>query len=129
MKNMFTNITKSSFIIAILVVLSFTAKASEGIKPNLYLNSMELSVVNSNTIQIKTSLFTSNNESYEIEKSYDNKNFKTVAMVFAFEKNEFSQSFQLKDKISKGNKKVYYRIKKVVNETVTYVMTQKIAVK
>jgi hypothetical protein len=129
MKNMFTNTSKKAFIIAVLVIASFATKASVGIKPNLFLNTMELALVNNNTIQIKTSLFTANNESYEIEKSYDNKNFKTVAMVFAFDNNEFSQPFQLKDKITKGNKKVYYRIKKVTNETVTYIMTKNIAVK
>ena len=61
---------------------------------------------------------------YEVERSFDNKNFKTVAMVMdGFETADAQKAFMFKDQKSalQGNQTVYYRMKQVnMDGTVEY---------
>lgn len=61
---------------------------------------------------------------YEVERSIDNKNFKTVGMVMdGFETAQSQKSFQFRDQKSalQGNQTVYYRMKQVnMDGTVEY---------
>jgi hypothetical protein len=121
--------TSKSLLLALLVVLSFSANATVGIGPKMLKRSIELTKLDNGSILIHTNLFSFNKESFEIERSYDNRNFHTVAMVFAYEADDCFKPLQLKDKIAKNSKKVYYRVKKVENETASYILTKSIDVK
>lgn len=98
-------------LILILVTLVSVATASANENPK----TMEATVVNAQTIKITSNIEVKANETYEIQKSYDNKSFSTIAVLMGTEDVVNMPAFSMNDKVSKTTK-VYYRIVKVEND-------------
>jgi hypothetical protein len=120
--------TKAIFFVLAAVILAFTAKAGVGIKPVFITNSMELTQVNATTVQIKANIVSSSDVTFEIQKSYDNKNFSTVAVVFGTDDASFALALKLNDKVNKTE--VFYRVVKMkTNNTLTVVTKSTVTIK
>lgn len=123
-------LTKKSFLLFIAFAISFTCIASNEILPKQPTGkSIELTQINHTTIHVKTSVVSLQTEYYIIERSYNNKDFKTIAVLFPFEQSETIKAIQLKDKIKEGTKTVYYRIQKVENDVEIIIANEVISVK
>jgi hypothetical protein len=60
-------------------------------------------------------------EYYEIERSFNNKDFTTVCVVFPATAGEIMRNgIAMKDKVTDTAKTIYYRLKKVNGDTVEY---------
>lgn len=118
--------TSSSFLLLFVASIAF---ASNEINPKVFNSNIELKVINQTTIAIKTNLPFSTSATYEIQRSYDNKTFRAVAMYFGNEEGFSKQPFTIKDKIKPTTKKVYYRVIKVKQEGgATLVVTSHISI-
>jgi predicted small secreted protein len=102
--------------VTIISTSSFAGNRTLGREDNLF----TLKQADKNKVVISCNLTASNTEYYEIERSADNKSFKTVCMVFPANANEaMRNSIDMKDKVS-GQAVVYYRLKKVSGNDITY---------
>jgi len=83
-------------------------------------NPFELKQVGKDKVMISCHLVAAGSEYYEIERSSDNHEFKAVCLLFpATADQQMRNGISLKDKISE-QKVVYYRLKKVSGDNVTY---------
>jgi hypothetical protein len=127
---MSTNNFKKFLTILALVVVSFNAKAYVGIKPVFSMNSLELTVKANNAVLINLSILANSNETFEIQKSYNNKTFTTVAVLFTEENMPPLQSVKITDKINnENNTTVYYRVVKMNKNTAVKMLSNTIAIK
>jgi hypothetical protein len=86
----------------------------------------ELKQVSKDKIMISCNLQAADKEYYEIERSSDNVSFKTVGIVFpASAAEQMRNGISLKDNVSE-QKTVYYRLKKITGELVSYTETKTI---
>jgi hypothetical protein len=109
-------------IIAVLSLSSLVATATT-------INPMELKVVNTTTVQIKTTIVANVNETFEIQRSYDNKDFKQIGLLLGSADATNLPALKLNDKIDSNKKKAFYRIVKLnVDGTATIVATSTIAI-
>ena len=127
MKQVFTLNAKNVLLIAVFCLNATTMFAGNTANSNpstVPSSSIEVST-NEKWVSFKwmTSI-QANFNYYEVERSTDNKNFKTVGMVMdGFETAQSQKSFQFRDQKSalKGNNTVYYRMKQVnMDGTVEY---------
>ncbi len=100
--------TLQIIIIAVLTLVTLTTKANNT-------NPIETSIVNTKTVQIKTNFVAAVNETYEIQRSYNNKNFKTVAVVFGSDDAASLPAMKLNDKVDTKVNTIYYRVIKLGN--------------
>jgi hypothetical protein len=93
-------------IIAVLSLSSLVASANT-------VTPLELKVMNTTTVQIKTSIVANVNETFEIQRSYNNKDFKQVGLIIGSEDAVNLPALKFSDKISTKESIVYYRIVKL----------------
>jgi hypothetical protein len=93
-------------IIAVLSLGSLVANATT-------VTPLELKVMNTTTVQIKTSIVANVNETFEIQRSYNNKDFKQVGLIIGSEDAANLPALKFSDKISTKESIVYYRIVKL----------------
>jgi hypothetical protein len=103
-KTLYKMKTLQIILIAVLTLSSVIAKANDDKK------TFEASVVNTKTIQIKTNFVAQVNETYEIQKSYNNKSFTTIATILGSEDAANMPALKINDKITTTSAAVYYRI-------------------
>jgi hypothetical protein len=104
--------------VTILSTSAFAGNGNEtlGREDNLF----SLKQADKNKVVISCNLTASNTEYYEIERSADNKSFKTVCVVFPAATGEtMRNSIDMKDKVSEQTV-VYYRLKKVSGNDISY---------
>jgi hypothetical protein len=92
-------------IIAVLSLKALTATAGNT-------TPIELKFVNATTVQFKTTFVANVNETFEIQRSYDNKEFAAIGFIFGSEDATNLPAFKLNDKVKVEEKKIYYRIVK-----------------
>ncbi len=125
-----SNNIKKFFTVIALIVITLSSKAFVGVKPVFNVNSLQITMKANNTLQINVTLVTKSNETLEIQKSYNNKTFTAVAILFTEDNNATIQSVKITDKIkTEKNVTVYYRVVKVNNETAVKIMSNSIALK
>ncbi len=93
-------------IIAVLSLGSIVANATT-------ITPLELKVVNTTTVQIKTTIVANVNETFEIQRSYNNKDFKQVGIIIGSEDAANLPALRFSDKVSNNENKIYYRIVKL----------------
>ena len=126
MKQVFTLNAKNVLLIAVFCLNATTMLAGNtaNTTPTVPASKIEVSM-SEKWVNFKwmTSI-QANFNYYEVERSIDNKNFKTVGMVMdGFEAAQSQKSFQFRDQKSalQGNQTVYYRMKQVnMDGTVEY---------
>lgn len=109
-------------IVLIIAAIGAAPKsfATAGTVPAKDTNPFELKQVAKDKIMISCNLVAKGNEYYEIERSSDNQDFKAVCLVFPATPGEMMRNgISLKDKIAE-QKIVYYRLKKVSGNEITY---------
>ncbi len=106
-------------LILIIAVLFSTLVTKANEEPKL----LTAQKIDAKTIQLTAVLNTQVGDTYEIQKSYDNKTFSTIAVVMNSEDEVNLPSISLKDKVGK-NKRVYYRVVSVKNNTIEASTTQ-----
>lgn len=107
-------------IVLIIAATFTTSAASAGTAPVKDTNPFNLKQVDKDKIMISCNLVASGSEYYEIERSTDNHDFKAVCLVFpALPGEQMRNSISLKDKITE-QKVVYYRLKKISGNEVSY---------
>jgi len=115
-------------VVAILVFLTFGANAQVTVG---YLNMSDFRLVQKqNEVMIKwIADGTTENNYYEVEKSVDGKNFKTVAYVLGPDPLQ-KDCFRCLDKIITKPKQAYYRVKRVgENGDIQYSETKTLALR
>ncbi len=120
---MFTKVAQTLTVIIVATLLfvntSNAANVTEkGTKPA----PIELKLIAKDAVQITANVVAANtNEYFELERSFDNVSFTTVTVIFAgTEAENMSSPLILKNRIKEETKVVYYRIKKISNDIVTY---------
>jgi hypothetical protein len=120
---MFTKVAQTLTILAVATLLFVnTSKAANTTEKVTTVNPIELKVIAKDAVQITTNIIAANvNEYFELERSFDNITFTTVTVIFAgTEAENMANPLVLKNRIKEDAKVVYYRIKKISNEVVTY---------
>jgi hypothetical protein len=109
--------------IVLIITATIAAPASfagTGTTPAKDSNPFELRQIAKDKVMISCHLVASGSEYYEIERSSDNHDFKAVCLVFpATAGQQMRNGIDLKDKIAE-QKVVYYRIKKISGNEITY---------
>lgn len=104
---------KQLTLISCLLIASVSVNANNGGTP---INQLNVTLLTSGKVQIET-LAIQPTATYQIEKSYDNINFSTVAIVLPNEAIASDKSIFFKDNVSQNKKKVYYRLKVINNNS------------
>ncbi len=115
-----TSFTQRILAVAVIVLLNVTNSfAHTGLIKFATKAPMEIRQINKNTVEITNNLISVNGEYYELEKSTDNKNFKTVTIIFPFDNTDnINTPVVLKDKVTTAT--TYYRLKCINNNSITY---------
>lgn len=105
----------------LIITTTFAAPASfAGTTPAKDSNPLELKQIAKDKVMISCHLVASGSDYYEIERSSDNHDFKAVCLVFpAAAGQQMRNGIDLKDKIAE-QKVVYYRLKKISGNEITY---------
>ncbi len=111
----------NTIIIIAAVAVSSVAYAGNNVNPAAKENGMfELTRVGKDKVAITCNLEATGTEYYEIERSENNAEFKTIGIVFpATASEKMRNGISLKDNVA-SQKVMYYRLKKVNGNTVTY---------
>jgi hypothetical protein len=112
-----------------LLVLTFSlaslaAKATTEPTPNA--SPLQLTALNKQLVQVKATITSSSDVYFELEKSYDNKTFTTVCVLMPFEDATIIKPILLKDKVTTGSTTVYYRIKQIKDNNITYTAKEEV---
>ncbi len=94
-------------IIAALSLGTLKASATNEKSP------IETIIVNTKTVQVSSSIKALANEIFEIQRSYNNNNFKTIAVVLGTNDANELPTFKINDKVKENAGKIYYRIIKI----------------
>lgn len=117
-------------IFAILCLMSFVAKADNGKKTFILSPSLEINQTETGKLQIKTNFVVSvSNTNFEIQRSYDNKNFQSVAIIVGDAEAGCFQPFKITDYVKSNNSKIFYRIVKTTQSSSTIILKTWVEVK
>ncbi len=121
---MANNTFSTLLLIAVLTLTNIAAKAN--IEPTPTTSTLQITVLSKQQVMLKANITNNAAQYFEIEKSYDNVNFTTVCVLMPFDASNDNKTLSIKDTINKGNKKIYYRLKKVQDNNLTYTAQQTI---
>jgi predicted carbohydrate-binding protein with CBM5 and CBM33 domain len=131
MKCLFNTIIAS--LVALFIISapnSASANTVNGETPVTRADGFQLKQIDKDKVMISCDLVAEGTEYYEVERSENNKDFRTVCVMFPATKEEaMKNALALKDKINNGGKTFYYRLKKVNGENISYSNTQTIELK
>jgi hypothetical protein len=117
----------NKFTLLLITVLSLlTISATANIEPTPATSTLQVTIVSKNKVQIQANITNNAEQYFELEKSYDNKTFTTICVLMPFESNDATKLITIKDNVTKKNKKIYYRLKKVQDNNLTYTAQQSI---
>jgi hypothetical protein len=122
-------LSKIKFIAVLisLISLSTQVKATNEIPPTK-IKALSVSLIAKGKVAINATITDSNNM-FEIERSYDNINFQTVAVLMPNMDVTQNQDIKLKDNVKKGKKTVYYRLKQISDSMYTIEDTKSLSLK
>lgn len=111
----------NTIIITAAIAVSSAACAGTGVPPSVKSKgTFELSRDGKDKVVISCNLEAVATEYYEIERSENNTEFKTIGIVFpATASEQMRNGISLKDKVA-DQKVMYYRLKKVSGNNVSY---------
>jgi hypothetical protein len=116
-----------TLFVALLTLATFTAKANNGNGEEPVAVKMEVKKVSTSKVQVVTNIVAKANETFEIQKSYDNKIFTTVALVLGTDETANMPALRISDVI-KADATAYYRVVKT-NGSNSVVLTSTVIVK